>query len=267
MKKTFLALALILFAVFVGAFIADENPKNNSLKEIQESLSKLQKKVDKLTTLNTKVTLLENQIAELRTEVISSDGNSEVPISPATFKPNDSYLDDPFLGLKDSEIIIMSFINYQCGPCRIFKKQTFPKLKKDFIDTKKVKFILRDFPLSTNKYSFSAAQLAHCAGEQGHYWEIFEALFNHEEEVDNGHLLPLLTNLADVNHEKAEHCFDSKRYVSEIKSDILDGKKLGAKGAPGFFIGKLNEKKQYEGVFIRGAQPYPVIRNQIERFL
>jgi len=54
--------------------------------------------------------------------------------------------DDPVLGDAKAKVTIIEFADYQCPFCRIFWKETFPRLKKEYLDTGKVKLVFRDFP-------------------------------------------------------------------------------------------------------------------------
>ena len=55
--------------------------------------------------------------------------------------------DDPVLGSPDAKVLMIEFGDYQCPSCRMFWKDIEPRLKKDYIDTGKVKLVFRDFPL------------------------------------------------------------------------------------------------------------------------
>lgn len=85
--------------------------------------------------------------------------------------------DDPVLGNANAPITIIEFSDYECPFCKRFYDQTFGQIKKDYIDTGKVKFIYRDYPLSFHPGAEPAAQAANCAGEQGKYWEMHDKIF------------------------------------------------------------------------------------------
>ena len=71
--------------------------------------------------------------------------------------------DDPVLGDPNARVTIIEFGDYQCPFCRSFWKDTFPRLKKEYIDTGKVRFVFRDFPQKGHPEAVAAAMAAECA--------------------------------------------------------------------------------------------------------
>src|SRR3972149_5159483 len=85
--------------------------------------------------------------------------------------------DDPALGPEDAPITIVEFSDFNCPYCPKFHIETFTPLMTAYPD--QIRFVYRDFPI-TSQESFVAAQAAHCAGQQGSYWEFHDALFSGE---------------------------------------------------------------------------------------
>ncbi len=242
--------------------------------------------------LESKLARIENAVGELRDEVIklrqdvvssqqtAAKGNEtgvgktspEAAIVKASYKMSIDALDDPYYGPANAPLLIMVFTDYQCAPCRKFFEDSFENLRKEYADTGIAKLVLRDFPLEHNKFAHQAAEFAHCAGEQSHYWECSSMLRSKTEELDAGDFKTLMTLIPGVDAERLESCFTKKRYEREVDADIVEGRTLGAQGAPGTFIGKLEEgatietkDASYNGVFIRGAQPYGLLAHQIKK--
>ena len=76
------------------------------------------------------------------------------------------------LGREDAPVTIIEFSDYQCAYCRLFQRTTFLELKQKYIDTGKVRFVSRDYPLSFHSDALPAAIAAECAGQQGKFWEL-----------------------------------------------------------------------------------------------
>jgi len=90
---------------------------------------------------------------------------------------------DPQLGSKDAKVTLVEFTDYQCPYCGKHASSTGKQIKSDYIDTGKIKFVLKDFPLtSIHPNAFKAAEAARCAGEQGKYWEMHDKLFESQSE-------------------------------------------------------------------------------------
>jgi len=175
--------------------------------------------------------------------------------------------DDPVKGNPDAPITIVEFSDFQCPFCAKFHSTTFPQLEANYIDSGKVKFVYRDFPIqSIHPNAVPAAFAAECADEQGMFWEYHDLVFENQKKwqglsgpimVDTfeQYAMELGLNTSDFNT-----CFESGKYADEVTKDLQDGASYGITGTPGFFVG--NDELGY--VKIIGAQPYPVFERLIE---
>ena len=86
----------------------------------------------------------------------------------------------PARGQTSAPIIIVEFTDYQCPFCESYFQQTYRRIETNYINTGKVRYVVRDMPLAIigHKNAPKAAEAARCAGEQGKYWEMHDALFN-----------------------------------------------------------------------------------------
>src|SRR5262249_6919584 len=82
------------------------------------------------------------------------------------------------VGRADAPVTIVEFADYQCPFCKRFHMNTYSELKKNYIDTGKVRFVSRDLPLEFHPYALKAAEAARYAGDQGKYWELRDALYS-----------------------------------------------------------------------------------------
>ncbi len=218
-------------------------------KERSEEIDKLRSDIEELKLMKYRLSTLESEVASLRkSEQAGGDKSSDAPIQA-----------------KSAPILVMTFSDFQCRPCREFYNDSFPKLVEEFADTNRVWFVYRDFPLSSNPHAARAAQAAHCAGEQGLYWEMFNLLFENQAELDKGNLEYFPKQLNQLRKTAYSKCMNSTRYDKEIRKDVAEGRTLGAKGVPAFFIGYRADDSRFEGALVRGAQPYAVLRDQILR--
>ena len=76
------------------------------------------------------------------------------------------------LGRPDAPLTMVEFTDLQCPFCRQYMLTTFDEIKKNWIDTGKLRYISRDFPLEFHPQAMPAARAARCAGEQGKFWEM-----------------------------------------------------------------------------------------------
>lgn len=92
--------------------------------------------------------------------------------------------DLPPLGQTSAKVTLVEFSDYQCPFCARHFSQTEPQLIKEYIDTGKVKFYYRDFPLSQiHPGAQKAAEAARCAGDQGKYWEYHDLVFQNQTSI------------------------------------------------------------------------------------
>jgi protein-disulfide isomerase len=173
--------------------------------------------------------------------------------------------DDPMLGDANAKVTIIEFGDYQCPSCRLFWSDVEPRLKKDYIDTGKVKLVFRDFPIvEIHPEAIVAAVAAQCAADQGKYWQYHDKLFREQYNRGEGVIRFKVADLkkwgADLRLDTAAFnaCVDSERHKEEVAKDYSDGTGVGIQGTPMFFI---------NGRVVGGAQPYPVFKKIIDEEL
>lgn len=173
---------------------------------------------------------------------------------------NVSIDDDPIKGDKDAPVTIVEFSDYECPYCGRFFRDTFPQIEENYIETGKVKYVFRDFPLSFHQNAIPAANAAECVREQGGdemYFEYHDVLFQNQRAMDIASLKKYASEF-NINQDKFSKCVDDEKYYDEINKDFRDGQSYGVTGTPGFFI---NGKK------LSGALPYTVFEQAIEEAL
>ncbi len=173
--------------------------------------------------------------------------------------------DDAILGNKDAKVTIVEFSDYECPFCKRHVNSVFPEIKKKYIDTGKVRYIFRDFPLPFHEpAAMKEALAAECAGDLGgdeKYFEYHDELFKTTASNGKGTGEVSLSDLAEkigLDPAKFKKCLDSEKFKDEIQKDIADGQKYGVSGTPGFFI---------NGWFIKGAYPFSEFEKFIEQEL
>lgn len=90
----------------------------------------------------------------------------------------------PVLGNLSAKVTLVEFSDYQCPFCARHFTQTEPQIIKEYIDTGKVKFYYRDFPLSQiHPGAQKAAEAARCAGDQNKYWQYHDLIFQNQQNI------------------------------------------------------------------------------------
>jgi protein-disulfide isomerase len=166
------------------------------------------------------------------------------------------------LGSKEAPLTIVEFTDYQCPFCQRFHTTAFPDLKKNYIDTGKVRFYSRDLPLDFHSNAMRAAQAARCASDQGQFWQLHDVMGANPNQLDMDNLVVDAANLKmDVNAFRA--CVESEKYKNAVQTDVLEAMKIGASGTPTFVIGK-STPDGVDGELVVGAQPYPMFDQKLK---
>ena len=175
--------------------------------------------------------------------------NQEVTLS--LFTDNAS----PYLGDENAPITLVEFGDYQCFFCHKFFNETESAILKNYVETGKVKIIFKDFTI-IGPDSIAAANAAHCAKDQGKFWEYHDTLYNNWTGENNDwasseNLLKFAQSV-ELNEESFVKCMVEKKFDQLVTSSNDDARTLGLTGTPGFFIiGPDNQITK-----IPGAQPY-----------
>jgi len=168
-------------------------------------------------------------------------------------------------GKEDAPVTIVEFTDYQCPYCRRFDQNTFADLKKNYIETGKVRFLARDLPLEFHANAQRAAEAARCAGDQGKYWEMRQELFAVGGELSREAMVRDAQSLA-LNEPAFTSCLDSEKHKAEILADLAESTRLRISGTPTFVVGRSG-KDALEGVRINGAQPLGVFDAAIRQVM
>jgi len=164
--------------------------------------------------------------------------------------------DDVVLGDPNAPITMIEFGDFQCSFCGRYFSETEPLIRKNYVETGKVKVVHKDFPF-LGPESLAAANAVKCAKDHGKFWQYYDSIYKAEIEdgkrVNNGNLnealfIRIAENL-NMNVNEFASCFRSRKYDHLVQRDIQEG--MAAMGqrasTPTFFI---------NGRMIQGAQPY-----------
>ena len=166
------------------------------------------------------------------------------------------------LGSKEAPLTIVEFTDYQCPFCQRFHTTAFPELKKNYIDTGKVRFYSRDLPLDFHSNAMRAAEAARCANDQGQFWKLRDVMGANPDQLDMNSLLADAADLK-MNLDTFRACVESEKYKNAVQTDVMEAMKIGANGTPTFVIGK-STSDGVDGELVVGAQPYPMFDQKLK---
>ena len=175
----------------------------------------------------------------------------------------------PFKGDANAKVTVVEFTDYQCPFCSRHMRQTWPQLDRDFVQTGKAKFVLRDLPIEAiHPQAFKAAEAAFCAERQGKFWEMHDVLFANQSALERRDLSAHAKAIG-LDVVSFDACLDSGAGAARIRQDIADSGKAGARGTPIFYIGLTDPGSgQVRAVrLIRGAHSYATFKETIDGLL
>ena len=162
--------------------------------------------------------------------------------------------DNPSIGPKGAPITIIEFTDYQCPFCSRVRA-TMNQVIGEYKD--QVRYVLRDFPLSFHQFAKKAHEAAHCAGDQGKYWDYNKELWANQQTLQPDKLKEYAKKLK-LNSGKFDKCLDSGKYTKKVEENVEYGMSVGAQGTPSFFV---------NGIFISGARPFGDFKKIIDQEL
>ncbi len=169
------------------------------------------------------------------------------------------------LGKADAPLTMVEFTDLQCPFCRQYVSITFPELKKNWIDTGKLRYISRDFPLDFHPQAMNAARAARCSGEQGKFWDMRLALMTNANLLSPDYITKTAGDLKlDVKAFQA--CTASGKFDAAIQAEQAEGTRIGVGGTPTFVIGRTNGTS-VEGPVIVGAMPYSLFDAKLKEVM
>jgi len=180
------------------------------------------------------------------------------PVDPAELlKP--PALGDMALGADEgaTKVTIVEYASATCPHCAAFHKDVWPKLKADYIDNKKVRFIFREFPL--NDPALAAFMIARAAPKESYFPLIdvyFDTLQTWAQDPANG--LLNIAKQAGFTQEKFDATLKDEKLAKGIMEIRDGGAKFGVKGTPTFFI---------NGTPLEGEITYDNMKAEIDKLL
>jgi protein-disulfide isomerase len=188
-------------------------------------------------------------------------GAGESPVTSRAFDVGTA----PYLGSKEAPLTIVEFTDFQCPYCNRFFVDTFPRLKKDYIDTGKARFYSVNYPLGFHADAFRAAEAARCAADQNRFWQMHDFMQANPRKLE---FKDLLDYARDANLEIAafRQCVDSEKHKAGVQDQINEALLAGVHATPTFIVGK-STATGVDGTTFVGAEPYVRFDKMLQELL
>jgi protein-disulfide isomerase len=153
-------------------------------------------------------------------------------------------LPERFVGREDAPVTVIKYASLTCPYCRKFHLETFPLLKKRYIDTGKMRFILREFPIG---FQSGAATIALRCVPAKHYFSAYGALLEAQsrwvsQEVRREPIWQIVRKFG-LTRAAFDACYEDKKLVADLNAVKERGRTLGVIGTPNFYIGNKLYKR------------------------
>ncbi|GHE80662.1 DsbA family protein [Thalassotalea profundi] len=176
------------------------------------------------------------------------------------------------LGKDTAKVVLIEFTDLHCPFCKKFNNETLPTLKEKFIDTGKIFFVGKHYPItSLHKNAYIAAKALECARSQKidneqHYTDAKNWLFNQGSRLYSKEL-SIFANEMELEQKEFDACMESDTVESAIDADIALVKQLGLSSTPAFAIGLKEGTTVTKWKTFTGAKGIDNFTDAIEQFL
>ncbi len=249
-KRTIIAVSTLIFIGFAALVVHNYKTKTSFKYNSQSSA--------------------ENKPEQNAQDVVSAAVNADAAALQEARKNSEILkvaADDFVLGDKKASVTIFEYASLSCPHCASFSRESFEKLKTEYVDSGKVQFVFRNFPL--NQSALSAAMFASCQAQDNKaeavekYYATVKALFKTQDswafDEKFSEKLEAIAKLDGMSSERFKSCIGDKNLQEKILTSRMEAAKgLQIKSAPSFFInGEISE----------GYVDYETIKKLIEKKL
>ena len=172
-------------------------------------------------------------------------GDNEIPywataegLAPDPEHPGYTMAGDEYRGDVDAPVVVIEYSDFQCPFCGRHVTETQPVLDEEFVDTGKVRWVFKHFPLNIHPQAPAAGAAAECAADQDKFWEMHELLFENVQAWSISDPTPVFLDLAtqlDLNIADFESCLAGDDAMARVQEDFTAGRPY-VQGTPTFIV-------------------------------
>jgi protein-disulfide isomerase len=153
-------------------------------------------------------------------------------------------------------VALIEFSDFQCPFCSNYAKVTYQRIQREFVDTGKVEYVFFNYPLEQlHPLALRASEVVECAGQQGKFWEMHDALFQTRSALSEEHFVKQAVAL-QLRLPQFRTCLTGSM-LPRIRNQVGQADQAGVTSTPTFLIGRLESSGKVQIMFrIRGSAPY-----------
>ncbi len=249
------SLLVLVVAIPVAASTAGE------VRELKEEVKVLQQGQEQM----------QKDLTEIKKLLEQGAKAAPAPTARTPFEAKDLEVGkSAFQGNADATVTLFAYSDYQCPYCRRHATMVMPQVVKEYVDSGKLRLVMREYPIETiHPRAFAAAQAALCAGTKGKYWEMHDLIFANQKALSDDELKSHAQTL-ELDAAGFEACLSDEETDNRIRAEIQEAQSMGITGTPSFVIGLTDPEDSNEvrvTQYIRGAQPFTAFQGAIDSLL
>jgi protein-disulfide isomerase len=172
-------------------------------------------------------------------------------------------------GRPDAKLVLVEFSDFQCPFCGRYTRDTLPQVERDYVESGKIRYVFRHFPLERlHPLALRASEAGDCAHQQGKFWQMHTRLFGNQQALSEVDLTRSAESLG-LNMPSFQQCMASQSTSPvRVRQDQTEGSRAGITGTPTFFIGTMTAAgKVHILKRMVGAQPYAAFKTTLDVLL
>jgi protein-disulfide isomerase len=175
----------------------------------------------------------------------------------------------PARGSAKATVTVVEYSDYACPYCGQYATQTYPQIVRDYIQTNKIRYVFKNYPIAQlHPNAFRAYEAAACAGDQGHYWEMHDRIFADQQNLTLEGFIERARAL-NLDATRLRNCIEGPAHDDLIREDIDEAIRGGVRGTPVFALAFTDPKGEVATPVrvLVGAQPYQAFKDAIDALL
>lgn len=148
------------------------------------------------------------------------------------------------VGPEDAEVVVREFADYQCPACAGFAEAS-QRLKEEYVDEGRVRFVYFDLPLPQHTHAITAAMAARCAGDQDHYWDMHDRLYAEQSDWESASAGDVQERFADyaedlgVDRRRFDRCMESELHLEAVEDSRDVARQLQIASTPTVLVDNI----------------------------
>lgn len=259
LHQTLIVAAISFVGTMVVPALGAQQPEDE--KSLRQDIAILKKDVK---AIEDKQQQIIDQLNELKRLLQVNSGVGPLFKPPASI----GVKGEPFEGNSTAHIAIIEYGDFECPACGAFSREVYPQIVTNYIKTEKVKYFYRDFTMTIHPHAIPAARAAHCAGEQGKFWEMHDSLFANQAALAEKDLADRARGLG-LDAAALMQCLSSDRYLDAIRKSSAEAQAMGVNATPTFLLGVMSANGDVVKIekTVVGAYPYATFKVFLDNLL